>query len=172
MTTVHATSTYNVEASINAYFKAAFTGMTRPSIITLPSYVENMPEVTANLPSFSFETLPTGSMDIYMGRIVDVSTKGIRELGILDLSALVSRKSSNYMAQLRFMQGMITTAYIDSGGGVVIKDYTSTPGTPTATNFRVTFVDLNWVSVAVDPNPDILRRRGLVQYQWDMRSSN
>lgn len=175
MTVVHATNTYNVEASINAYFKAAFTAMTRISQLpTLPFFAENTPEVKANFPAFSFVHLPSGSLDIYMGRAVTESTKGMRDLGILDLSAWVTRGNSNtsWNAQLRFMQAMIETAYLDSGGGVVIKDYTSTPASPTATPYRVTFNDLDVVIVTPDSNPDVERRRCLVKYQWDMRSSN
>lgn len=172
MTNVHATNTYNVEASINKYFKDALTALSRPSNITLPTMVENTPEVTANLPSFSFVHLPAGSLDIYMGRIAEVGTRAMRDLSILDLSAWVSRKSINWNAQLRFMQAMIETVYLDSGGGIVIKDYTSTPASPTATSYRVVFNDLDIVVVSPDPNPDIERRRCLVKYQWDMRSTN
>jgi hypothetical protein len=173
MTSVHATTTYNVEASINAYFRTAFSSLSRPSFLPTPIPVtENMPEVTASLPSFSFVTIPAGALDIYQGRNVDNSTRGIRELGILDLSMWVSRKTINYMAQLRFMQGMITDAYIASKGGIVINDYTSTPASPSATSYRVTLCDLDFVVVTDDPNPDILRRRALVKYQWDARSSN
>lgn len=174
MTAVHATSTYNVEASINAYFKAAFTAMSRPSFLpTLPTFAENTPEVKANFPAFSFVHLPAGSLDIYQGRHAETTTKAMRDLGILDLSVWVTRNmNTNWNAQLRFMQAMIETAYLDSKGGVIINDYTSTPASPSATSFRVTFNDLDIVVVTPDVNPDIERRRVLIKYQWDMRSSN
>lgn len=173
MTSVHATNTYNVEATINKYFKDAFTAMSRPSFLpTLPYFAENTPEVKANFPAFGFVHLPSGSLDIYQGRNVTESTRGVRNLGILDLSAWVIRTASGWNAQLRFMQAMIETAYIDSRGGIVIKDYTTTPASPSATSYRVTFNDLDVVIVSPDANPDVERRRILIKYQWDMRSSN
>jgi hypothetical protein len=173
MTTVHVTNTYNVEASINAYFKAAFTAMTRPSFLsTLPSFAENTPETPASLPTFSFVHLPAGSMDIYQGRKAEPGAKAVRGLGILDIGAWVSRKNTSWNAQLRFMQSMIDTAYMDSGGGVIIRDYTVTPQTPTVSSYRAVFNDLDVVIVADDPNPDVMRRRVLVKYQWDVRSTN
>lgn len=174
MTNVHATSTYNVEASINKYFKDALTALTRPAALftAMPALVENMPEAVASLPAFSFEHLPAGSLDIYQGRNAEANTRAARELGILDLSAWVSRKNGQFVGQLRFMQAMIVTAYLDSRGGVVIKDYASNVSNPSAVAFRVTFVDLDVVSVSDDPNPDVRRRRCLVKYQWDMRSTN
>jgi hypothetical protein len=173
MTVVHATNTYNVEATINAYFKAAFTAMTRPSFLpTLPAFAENTPEVKANFPAFSFVHLPAGSMDIYQGRNVTETLHGMRSLGILDLSAWVIRTAVSWNAQLRFMQGMIETAYIDSRGGIVIKDYATSATSPQATAFRVTLADLDVVGTQADANPDVERRRALVKYQWDMRSQN
>ena len=173
MTVVHATNTYNVEASINTYFKAAFTAMTRPTFLPTPiPTAENTPEVTASLPTFSFVHLPAGSLDIFQGRHATETLTAMRDLGILDLSVWVSRKNVNFMAQLRFMQAMIETAYLDSKSGVIIKDYATSATNPQATSFRVTFNDLDIVVVADDPNPDILRRRCLVKYQWEMRSQN
>lgn len=173
MTTVHVTSTYNVEASINAYFKAAFTAMSRPAFLpSLPYFAENTPEVKANFPAFSFVHLPAGSMDLYMGRKAEPGTKAMRDLGILDLSVWVIRSAASWNAQLRFMQAMIETAYLDSNGGVIIKDYTTTPSTPTTSSYRAVFNDLDVVIVSADANPDVERRRCLVKYQWDVRSAN
>ena len=173
MTTVHVTSTYNVEASINAYFKSAFTAMSRPSFLpNLPYFAENTPEVKANFPAFSFVHLPSGSMDVYQGRNAEPNTKAMRDLGILDLSVWVIRTAVNWNAQLRFMQAMIETAYLDSRGGVIIRDYTTTPASPSASSYRATFNDLDVVIVSPDANPDIERRRCLVKYQWDVRSTN
>jgi hypothetical protein len=173
MTTVHVTSTYNVEASINAYFKTALTAMSRPSFLpTLPYFAENTPEVKANFPAFSFVHLPAGSMDVYQGRNAEPNTKAMRNLGILDLSAWVIRSAVTWNAQLRFMQGMIETAYLDSRGGVIIRDYTTTPASPSASNYRATFNDLDIVIVSPDANPDVERRRCLIKYQWDARSTN
>lgn len=173
MTTVHATSTYNVEASISAYFKAAFTAMSRPSFLpTLPYFAENTPEVKANFPAFSFVHLPAGSMDVYQGRNAEPNTNAMRGLGILDLSVWVIRTAANWSAQLRFMQSMIETAYLDSGGGIIIRDYTTTPASPSATNYRAVLNDLDIVVVSPDANPDVERRRCLVKYMWNMRSSN
>ena len=173
MTTVHVTSTYNVEASINAYFKAAFTAISRPSFLpALPYFAENTPEVKANFPAFSFVHLPAGSMDVYQGRNAEAGARAVRDLGILDLSVWVIRTAANWNAQLRFMQAMVETAYMDSRGGVIVKDYTTTPATPSASSYRATFNDLDVVIVSPDANPDIERRRLLVKYQWDVRSTN
>ena len=173
MTTLHVTNDFNVEASINKFIKDALTTITRPSILpTLPTFVENMPEVKASLPAFSFVHLPAGSIDSFQGRNAELNTKAARNLGILDLSLWVSRNGVNWNAQLRVMQAMVNTVYLDSKSGVIIRDYTTTPGSPSLTNYRVVFNDLDIVIVSPDANPDIERRRILIKYEWMMRSTN
>lgn len=173
MTTLHVTNDFNVEATITKYFRNAFTAITRPSVLpTLPTFYDNLPETTPSFPCFSFVHMPAGSIDIFQGRNAELNTKTTRNLGILDLSAWVSRSAVDWMAQLRVMTAMINTAFIDSHSGIIIKDYTTTPANPTNTAYRAVLNDLDFVSVNDDPNPDIQRRRALVRYQWNMRSTN
>lgn len=173
MTTLHVTNDFNVEASINRFIKDGLTAITRPSILpTLPTFVENMPEVKANLPAFSFVHLPAGSIDSFQGRNAEPGAKAARDLGILDLSLWVSRLSANWNAQLRVMQAMVKTVYLDSKSGVIIKDYTTTPAAPSASSYRVVFNDMDIVITSAEVNPDIERRRMLIKYEWLMRSTN
>jgi hypothetical protein len=175
MTTIHATSTWNVEASLNAYFKTAFTNFTRPAafnLTALPRFVENTPEVTANLPAFSFFHIPVGGMDIYQGRQAEAGTSVLLMLGLLDISAWVSRSNTSWNAQLRGMHSMIESAYLDSKAGIRIKDYQTNPTNPQNVAYRIVLRDLDETAVSVDPNPDIERRRFLVKYQWHLRSTN
>lgn len=173
MTTLHVTNDFNVEASINKFIKDGLTAIVRPSVLpTLPNFVENMPEVKANLPAFSFVHLPAGSIDSFQGRNAEFGAKTSRDLGILDLSLWVSRLSANWNAQLRVMQAMVKTVYLDSKTGVIIHDYRITPTAPTASSYRVVFNDLDIVITSPDANPDIERRRLLIKYEWMMRSTN
>jgi hypothetical protein len=173
MTTLHVTNDYNVEASINKHIKDALTAITRPSILpTLPSFVENTPEVTASLPAFSFVHLPAGSIDSFQGRNAETGTKAARNLGILDLSLWVSRVTVNWNAHLRVMQAMVNTVYLDSKSGVIIRDFRTTPSAPTVSAYRVVFNDIDIVIVSPDANVDIERRRILLKYEWMMRSTN
>lgn len=174
MTTLHATSVSNVEASINKYFRDTLTALTRPAVLsTMPAVNENMPDAPAVLPAFSLWHLPVASMDIYQGRQGEKGVSSLRELGILDLSAWVSRKAStSWNAQLRAMRSMIDAAYLDSKAGIIIKDYLTDPTNPQPTNYRVVLVEKQAVTVQPDVNPDVQRIRVLVHYQWHLRSSN
>lgn len=173
MTVLHETSTLNVESSLSDYFVTALTALTRPTWLSaMPTIIHNMPEGVAAFPSFSFWHIPAGIVEQYMGRIAERGVKASRKLGILEISCWVNRKQTNWMSQLRTMQSMVETAHQDSGGGVIIKDYQSNQSMPNNTVYRVTLIDLDIVNVAKDPNPDVERRRCLVNYTWNMRSSN
>lgn len=174
MTAIHVTSTYNVEATLNNYFKTALQAFTLPSWLTQPvSVVMNTPEVIASLPAFSLTNISVGAMDIYQGRNAEPNTRAMTELGILEISAWVTRKTNpQWNAQLRTMCSMIESAYLDSKGGVILKDYQSNPSSPSNVAYRVVLNDLDIVVVSADSNPDIERRRYLIKYQWTVRSTN
>lgn len=173
MTAIHVTSTYNVEATLNAYFKAALQAFTVPEWLTQPlPVVMNTPEVTASLPAFSLSNISVGAMDMFQGRNAEANTRAMTSLGILEISAWVTRKNTSWVAQLRTMCSMIVGAYLDSKGGVILKDYQSNNANPSSVAYRIVLNDLDVVVVSNDPNPDIERRRYLVKYQWTVRSSN
>lgn len=174
MTAIHVTSTYNVEATINAYFKTALQAFTLPSWLSSPvPVVMNAPVDPAALPAFSFTDISVGAMDAFQGRNAEANTRAMTNLGILEISAWVSRKSNAlWHQQLRTMCSMIESAYLDSKGGVVLKDYQSNNTNPSTVAYRIVLNDLDSVVVSPDPNVSVERRRYLIKYQWTVRSTN
>lgn len=173
MTTLHATTNYNVEASINQAFATALGAITLPSFLSTPAIVYDWPDITGSTPCFSIVHMPSTLSDRYQGRTDGSNTGVTAASGMMEISAWVNReqKYNNqdvWMPRLRFMGSMIESAY--AGLSVIlIKDYTSTPASPSSTVYKVNMNNLNFVQVAADPNPAIERRRALITYFWNLR---
>lgn len=180
MTTLHETAAPNIEASITAHF------VEHLGIIETPSYlaplridsqtvrvVMDMPEVEVNTPCFSVFHIPGGISTNYQGSVENDSTSVGRAYGQVDISAWVSRDDlvSNqrvWMAQLRYMQEMITQVY-QSWPNIPVKNYLASPGLPLDTSYLVRLQNMSIVQTAQDPNPNIERRRVLIAYWWHSR---
>ena len=172
MTTIHPTSTVNVEATINAHFRSALNALSLPlGLATRPTIIADMPEEVAVFPSISFFHIPMAFSELFQGRNADIGDSVEKGRGMLDVSAWVSRNSINWQAQLRAMQSMIEDVAV-STKNLVILDYNADPSNPVATNYKLDFRAPQPVSTAPDPNPDIYRRRVLVVYFWTYRSTN
>lgn len=173
MTTLQAAGTFNVEASLNAWLRtqlAAITGL--PSwLATLPVPVTYLPEATASLPALTVVHLPGSLDDAWQGRTVSTSssTKGRDARAIMEVDAWVTRANANWLAQLRTMQDCVMTV-LTGTTSVVIKDYATSQTSPADTAYLVRLRDARLVTTAPDPNPDIERRRMLVDYDWVFRA--
>lgn len=175
MTTLHATSTYNVEPSINAALASALAAISLPAWLTFGQsmVVYDWPEITENLPCFSIVHFTNNASDRYQGRGDGTGAIAVTTTGMLEISAWVSRdqKYNNqdvWMARLRYMESMITKAVI-SNAIIRLSDYT-TPGSPTTINYKANLSVPEFVQTADDPNPAIRRRRATVSYWWDVRA--
>lgn len=182
MTTLHVTSTFNIESSLNAHF-AEHLGVIETTWFLAPLRIDslnvrvvyNMPEVTLNTPCFSIVHLGGGAGMQYQGNTEGYTTKTTRNYGQMDISAWVSRdkKVNNqtvWSSQLAFMQDMIMQVY-QLYPNIPIRDYLSSPGFPADTGYLVRMQNLSVVQTAADPNPNIERRRVLIAYWYHARQT-
>lgn len=166
-----ATAAFNAQASLNAWLVARIGAFTLPAWLPTVSVVFNWADITASLPCFSVAhiEIETGASG-FKGRAAD-GRAGAVSTAILEVSAWVQRDANaNHTAQLNYMADMVTQAVIGSGAGVQIYDY-GTPNTPTPTSAVITLDNVQPVSVEMDTNPGIERKRLLVPYRWIYRVS-
>jgi len=174
MTTVHVTSDFNVEASINAALQTAFNAVSMPAWLSTPAVVYDWPEITANTPCFSIIHYTNALSDNYQGRGDGAGNSTVRASGLMEVSAWVSRDQKYngqdvWAARIRFMEGMINSVFT-ANPVILIKDYMTSQTSPTATAYKVNMKNVNFIQVADDPNPAIRRRKALISYFWDLRA--
>jgi hypothetical protein len=162
MTTLHVTNPLNVEATLNQWFSANMSAITRPSWLTFAAQavVFNVPETGIATPCFSVNHIPVGQYVQHMGK-----QPGDRAVGLMEVNAWVSRRVTHWNAQIKTMDGMVRKVFCDFAA-VQLVDYLTDPNTPTAQPYKVNLMGLESVPVMPDPNPDIERRRFLIRYQW------
>jgi len=162
------TSTFNVEATLNAWANTLITGASLPTWLPSVGVVFDMAEISASMPCYSLHHIPVSREDRYQGRVVGAGQKGRAGVGLFEINAWVSRQSANWQAQLRSMERIIESA-ATSTASIVITDYETDPFTPVATSYRVLLQEFNILATAPDPNPDIERRRMQITYRWTLR---
>lgn len=197
MTTLPQASTYNVEASINAWMQAALQAFSLPVWMSpLPAVVFDAPQVSASIPCFALTHIPVGVANPFQGRWAGTS-RGGKASGILDVSCYVSRsKSRDWVRQLRTMRDMVLST-AEASPVVVIADYAALPrntvapaiattalttvalsgddgtwsNTPASTEYKANINDVTIAVTQADPNPDVERVRVLVDYSYIIRAS-
>lgn len=197
MTTLAQASTFNAEASLNAWMSAALQAFApTPQLPTTPAIVQDAPQIAASLPCFSLMHIPVSAEDLWEGRWAGES-KGERVRAILDVSCWVSRKASrDWLGQLRRMRDMALSA-ATSSTVVLISDYGALPentvapaiaaiavqnflitgddgtwsDTPSSTVYKINIGGATLTPTEPDPNPDVERVRVLVDYDFVFRAS-
>lgn len=173
MTTIMTSTSFNVEASLNEWLRAALTAFTRPSWLSvMPGIVQDAPQTTAAMPCFSFLHIPVATLtNSYQGRNVGGGLKGGKSIGMMDVSCWVSRsKSPHYAAQLRTMADMVQSAAM-SQTAVVVMDYASSQTAPSSAGYKVDIGDITETQTQPDPNPDVERVRILIDYSFTFRAN-
>jgi len=175
VTTIAQTSTFNIEATLNAWLFseiAAFSGQL-PANVTLPSvFLVWTPITTAVTPCYSVVHIPVSVNASYQGNVTDGTLKGAAAAGLMDVSAWVNHDTWNYGAQMRTMQDMVQTALVRNNGGIVVKDYAASVTAPANTSFLIRLRDCAAdVPRADTDNPAIWRGRMLLAYEWVYRAS-
>jgi len=170
VTAINASLPFNVEATLNAYMRTQLATYPLTSwMAALPPVVTDWPIKTTSMPAFSIAHIDVGGDDRYQGRNVGNGNLGMMTMGIMDVSAWVTKSNTNWLIKLRTMESMIMDVLVGQAT-VVIKDYYTNQVSPSNTAYRLTLGNVRRVSVAQDPNPDVQRRRVLVNYDWVMRS--
>ena len=171
---MHATSSFNVEASINQALVTALNAISPPAWLPQPAIVMDWPEIADSMPCFSIVHMPATFSDVYQGRNDAAGNSTTHAAGMMEVSAWVSRDQKYgsqdvWMPRLRFMASMIETVYT-ALAIIAIKDYTVSLTAPTSTGFRVAMRNMTFVQTAADPNPAVERRRATITYMWDRRA--
>lgn len=169
MPALHATSTYNVEATLNNWLKTQINTLT-VSLLTAPyTFVFTYPDVALAPPCFSTTHRAINRVGAYQGRVLGGGESGVSASNLMDISAWVKRES-NWQARMRQMMSMIEAVF--AGPGVIrLTDYT-TPGTPTTANYKINLGNLEAISMDADTdNPGIMRSRAQIRYEWTLRTT-
>lgn len=197
MTTLSSASTFNAEATLNAWMQAALEAVTLPSHLDpLPALVFTVPQTTAIMPCFSLIHIPVDAVSPWQGRRAGEG-KGLRTRGILDVSCWVSRSASaNWLMQLRTMRDMVLSA-VAGDVVVIIDDYAGFPpntvapaitadallgvqitgddGTwsddVAATTYKINIDGAALTPTEADTNPDVERLRVLIDYSFVFRTT-
>ncbi len=173
MTTVlHDTTVFNAEASLNDWLRSQLGQIDLPDWMAMVAITTDWPEIGKSLPCISIAHLPGHRRGHYQRG--DVAALAVLARGLADISCWVSRSDQYngqdvWLARLRYLQGMVEQA-VTGTVAVVIRDYLTSPVYPQDTAYRIMLGDLTWVQTGADPNPDIERRRALLNYRWFLRS--
>ena len=171
MTTLHATSTYNVEASLNAWFKAKANGVTIPLLTAPYTFEFNFTGKPIAPPCFSTNHAQISRANAYQGRGLGATEHGVSASNLMDISAWVLKADGNsWQARLRQMAGIVEAVFA-SPASIQLTDYT-TPGTPAAVTYKVNLMEYTAISTAEDnANPGIWRFRAQIRYEWTLRTN-
>jgi len=168
MTTLHATSPFNVEASLNSWFQTQINAITKPSWLPTLAIIYNLPEAGIITPGISVFHIPISVRALWQGARVG-GGKGGRAAALMDVSCWVSRGDSpHWNAQLMTLGSMVEGIFA-GGHSLQLSNYLTDPANPVAVAFKVDVSTLEYASTMHDPNPDIERVRYLVRYDWTLR---
>jgi hypothetical protein len=103
MTTVHETSTFNAEASMNRWLTDGLADITKPSWLPAYTIALNMPQGGITPPCFSAIHLPVSRRSRWQGDHVCDGKTGRRAAALMDVSLWLSRQNAAYMAQAMAM---------------------------------------------------------------------
>lgn len=170
MTTIDAANAANVEASLNAAFKAAITAFTRPAWLpTLPAFKFNWEEVAASLPCFASAFLGENTPSLFQGEHVGNSKRGQRRDGLWEVSCFVSRADTSWSPQLRTMRAMVDQ-FVLGTTSVLVRDYITNPASPSLSGYKIDLYGVEQVPTLPDPNENVLRARLIIRYGYTARA--
>ena len=168
MTFSHDTGVYNVEASLSAWLWSEIAGDPPPTVTQVTLNL-NAPETPIVPPMWSVHYLGSNpDVTSYQGMHTGHGTTGGLRYGIMEVNCWVSRKFTNWRAQLAQMQDAVTAAVMGTPS-VLIRDFYTDAQEPAPTGYRVVIDRVEGRMPPSDPNPDIERKRLLVYYHWTER---
>jgi len=165
---------FNVEATVNAFFASAVANGTFPGgLFTVrPNVRYDWTMIAQSVPCFSLVYIPIELRDKFEGRIVGTTSTSLGgwQKTLLEISSWVTSNNPAYMAQLRTMRDFIYEAFLPHPS-IEIKNFTTNPASPTDTGYKVN-VDLpNEIAILRDENPALYRSRSLVTLSYTARAA-
>lgn len=172
MTSAHDTGWYNVQGSLAAWMTAGLTTY-KPALVSSVSVEYTAPEGTLSAPVWSIHFLGTvPAAGRFQGNYTGDGC-GERKAGLMEVDCWVTRRDTNWRAQLAQMADAVYRTVFNtmaSGAAVIIKDFYTNANAPTATQKRVIIEGAEDRNPPVDPNPDIERRRIIIEFNWVERA--
>ena len=170
--TAHIGAAYNVYGSFNEFFRTRITSFGLPA--WMPSAVVNYdyPRRPLTYPSFSVTHLGATPFEIAEGNRLDDGFIGVRQVGLaqIDVWDSITRDPANYKRNVAQMRDMVARVFA-TGAAIEIRDIYSATANPSATNALIRARPAETTQTPPDPNPDIVRIRMLVGYNWLERVS-
>lgn len=162
MPVLHATSTFNVQATLNKWLTDGLAAVTRPAWLNSYTLVINQPEALVTFPAFSVAHLPARAESAGQGK-----NPGLRAAGAMEITAWARRQPDAH-AQLNTMVSMVESLAAASTR-VTLLDYQIAPAAPTTTAYQIDISGVETGAVTPHANPDVLFRRVVVHYTWVIR---
>lgn len=162
---IHASNSYNAEASINAWFRAAVNAYSWPAQFSAaPGVAIDEPDEVPDLPRFSLHHIPINRPARYQSSTATDAHKVTLAANYLEINIWVNRDEQHWRYQREQMRAFVEDLCIQTPV-VNIQDY-SDPDNPSSTAHYVTFGALDPQDTAPDPNEAIRRVRLLRRYDW------
>ncbi len=172
---------FNVEGSFNDFFITQVTAKGVPDFMTAimqqayPTALvnEDYPNKPLTFPSFSITHQGSDVKTEFQGRNLNNGWRGAERMGYAEINCWISydRASGDHMAQMRQMRDMAARVFA-TGAAIAILDVNGNPtGNPTGNGTIVRVQPIRDVPVPQDPNPDVMRRRLMVNYFWMERAT-
>lgn len=171
---LHPTNDYNVLYSLHKWLRDALEAYERPAWISTFYVVEGVPEEEAPLPAVSIFDLPGNQSSPYQGRAAEENVAVMKSYGMLDASCWASRGALWNGAEVWRMQLNTLSSWVKDAvrksPTVIIYDALADYNNPVATPYKINVTAANTVQAAADLNPDIMRQRVLIPYNWHGRA--
>jgi hypothetical protein len=160
----------NVQASLNAWFNTNLTAAGLPAWMNSARVAVYWPDedlFSGAAHVFSVVHLGHDVTQTYQGRTVANGQNGQTMRGLMQVDCWLSERRASASAHLMLHQmGDMVTYLFTSGRQVPIQDYYSSITSPPTLSATVRVGMAEEQSVQPDPNPDIMRKRYLVDYRW------
>ena len=174
MTHLHPTNDYNVLYSIHTWLWDALEAYEKPPWLPTFTIIEGVPETEATLPAVSLFDLPGAQSSPYQGRVAEEGVAVMKSYGMLEASCWTSRGALWNGAECWRMQLNTLTAWVRDAvrksPTLIVYDALTDYNNPVATPYKVNVTAANVVQAAADENPDIMRQRILIPYNWHGRA--
>ena len=176
MAALHPTTVFNVEASVNQWFETRAASITLPFGFTYQRlYIWPDTPISSYVPCITLTHAPINRRHTYMGMQAGSGELGGQASNLVDISVWVARKynsmaNPNWTVHLRSLRAVVEEIF-NGPVGIVIKDYRTTPASPSDTIYRVTTGDLAGGEIVPDANPDIFHVRYTLRYDWTQRTN-
>ena len=170
--TAHYGAAYNVEGSFNNFFRRNLTGAGLPTWMSSAVINYDYPRKPLTFPSFSVTHIGATPFAIAEGNVLDAGYRGVRQVGLAEIDAWesITRDPTGYQRNIRQMRDMVARIFA-TGAAIDILDVYGTTASPTAIGALIRARPAETIEAPPDPNPDIVRIRMLITYNWLERVS-